>query len=97
MIIITDGLVIKETNTKENDKVITILTRDRGIIRAFANNAKKINNPKSLFCFVLRSTLRNFSIKDEEDSSFDLLGRYGAADGDNHRRGMLYAGLFAGT
>ena len=47
MIIITDGLVIKETNTKENDKVITILTRDRGIIRAFANNAKKINNPKN--------------------------------------------------
>ncbi|MBQ2152129.1 MAG: recombination protein O N-terminal domain-containing protein, partial [Clostridia bacterium] len=30
MIIITDGLVIKETSTKENDKVITILTRDRG-------------------------------------------------------------------
>ena len=47
MIIITDGLVIKETSTKENDKVITILTRDRGIIRAFANNAKKLGDPKN--------------------------------------------------
>ena len=34
---------------------------------------------------------------DEEKSCLDLHDRYGAAGGDNHRWGMLYAGLFAGA
>ncbi len=40
----TDGLVIKETSTGENDRIVTVLTKDLGIVRAFANGAKKIKS-----------------------------------------------------
>jgi len=40
----TDGLVIKENTTGENDRVITLLTRDFGIIRAFVRGAKSIKS-----------------------------------------------------
>ena len=43
----TDGLVIRETKIKENDKVLTILTRDKGIIRAFANSSNGFKASKS--------------------------------------------------
>jgi DNA repair protein RecO (recombination protein O) len=40
----TDGLVIKENNVGESDRVIVILTRDKGLISAFVTGARK---PKS--------------------------------------------------
>ncbi len=40
----TDGLVIKENTTGENDRVITLLTRDFGVIRAFVRGAKSIRS-----------------------------------------------------
>ncbi len=40
----TDGLVIKVNDTGENDRVITVLTRDYGTVRAFANGAKKMKS-----------------------------------------------------
>ena len=43
----TDGLVIREQNIKEQDKLITILTRSNGIITAFVHGAKSIKSPKS--------------------------------------------------
>ncbi len=43
MIINTKGLVIKEQTIKESDKLITILT-ERGIIRAFVSNAKRLKS-----------------------------------------------------
>ena len=43
----TDGLVIREQNIKEQDKVITVLTRSNGIITAFVHGAKSIKSPKS--------------------------------------------------
>lgn len=42
--ITTDGIIIKETNIGEFDKVVTVLTRELGIIRAFVTNARKITN-----------------------------------------------------
>lgn len=47
MKISTDGLVIREQNIREKDKLITILTRSNGIVRAFVNGAKNIKSPKS--------------------------------------------------
>ena len=32
---------------KEGDKVITILTRDKGVIRSFVNGANNIKSPKT--------------------------------------------------
>ncbi len=43
----TDGLVIKEQNIGEADRLVTILTRDYGLLRAFVRGAKKIKS-KSL-------------------------------------------------
>ena len=47
MQIITDGLVLKEKNVGDNDRVITVLTRDRGILRAFSVGARKIKSKKN--------------------------------------------------
>lgn len=44
MIIKTDGLVIREQTTGERDKLVTVLSRENGVIRAFVNGAR---NPKS--------------------------------------------------
>lgn len=40
----TDGLVIKEQNVSESDRLITVLTSEYGLIRAFASGGKTIRN-----------------------------------------------------
>ncbi len=40
----TDGIVLKEQNTGENDRVVTILTRSNGIIRAFARGSRRLRS-----------------------------------------------------
>lgn len=44
MTIRTDGIVIREQNTGEQDRLITVLTREKGVIRAFVNGGR---NPKN--------------------------------------------------
>ncbi len=40
MTILTDGIIINERPLKDKDKIITVLTRERGVISIFANGAK---------------------------------------------------------
>lgn len=40
----TDGIILKETMTGEQDRLVTVLTRSNGIIKAFVNGAR---NPKN--------------------------------------------------
>lgn len=40
----TDALVLKVTDTGESDRLVTLLTSEYGVVRAFANRAKKINS-----------------------------------------------------
>jgi len=40
----TEGLVLKTTDTGESDRLVTILTRDFGLLRAFANGAKRLKS-----------------------------------------------------
>lgn len=40
----TCGLILREMSTGENDRLITILTRDFGVIKAFCKGAKKIKS-----------------------------------------------------
>ncbi len=40
----TDGLVIMEKSVGESDRLITILTRQEGIVRAFAQQAKRLKS-----------------------------------------------------
>ena len=44
MIIKTDGVVIREQTTGERDRLVTLLTRKLGVIRAFVNG---VRSPKS--------------------------------------------------
>ena len=55
MMIKTDGIVLREQQTGERDRLVTLLTREIGVIRAFVNGAR---NPKDknaaatgLLCF----------------------------------------------
>jgi DNA repair protein RecO (recombination protein O) len=45
MLIKTEGLVLKQRNIGENDRMIVILTKDRGIIEASARGVKRIKSP----------------------------------------------------
>ncbi len=51
----TTGLIIKEQNIGEQDKLVTVLTSSNGVIRAFVNGAKNIKNQKcaatQLLCY----------------------------------------------
>ena len=51
----TDGLVIAEQSIGESDRLVTVLTRDEGVVRAFAQQAKKSGSSKvsatQLFCY----------------------------------------------
>lgn len=69
----TDGLVIKEQKIGEADRLITILTRDRGIIRAFANGAYKLKHKNSsstqLLCyskFILYQSKSGYTVNEAE-------------------------------
>ncbi len=44
---VTDGLILKEQPIKEKDKLVTVFTRSKGIIRCFVRNAKSIKNSLS--------------------------------------------------
>lgn len=51
----TPGLIIKETNIGENDKLLYILTKEHGIIRAFADGVRRMKSKNSaatsLLCY----------------------------------------------
>lgn len=51
----TNGLIIKQQNIGEQDRLVTILTRDFGIIRAFVRQGKNIKSkncaPTGLLCY----------------------------------------------
>ncbi|MEE0265076.1 MAG: DNA repair protein RecO [Acutalibacteraceae bacterium] len=55
MKISTDGLIIGEQNIGEQDRLITVLTRERGIIKAFVKNCRSLKSAKGsatrLLCY----------------------------------------------
>lgn len=59
----TNGLIIKEQNIGEQDKLVTVLTDSHGIIRAFVRRAKNIKSPKcastGLLCYSQFSVFEN--------------------------------------
>jgi len=77
----TDGLIIKEQNTGEADRLVTILTRDYGLVRAFVRGAKNIKSKKlsstQLLCyshFTLYRTKDSYMVDNAEaiEVFFDL-------------------------
>jgi DNA repair protein RecO (recombination protein O) len=49
----TDGLVIRRLNVGESDMIVTLLTRDRGVVRASAKGARNFKNRLSPACALL--------------------------------------------
>lgn len=41
------GLILKEQNIGENDKLVTVLTDSLGVLRAFVRGAKKLSSKSS--------------------------------------------------
>lgn len=68
MTILTDGIVINEKNLKDKDKIITVLTREKGVISIFANGAKvgKHSSATSLLAY------SDFSISYTRSGSYVL-------------------------
>ncbi len=44
MLIATDGIVLKEVKIKESDRILTILTRDKGLVTASAKSSLRMKN-----------------------------------------------------
>lgn len=65
MLIQTSGIVIKENNSGENDKYITILTADNGTIEAYVKGARRkgsqLASSTSLFCYSTFQLFKNNS------------------------------------
>lgn len=59
----TDGLILKEQNIGEKDKLVTVLTRRNGLVRAFVRGAKSFKNRKNsatgMFCYSKLSLYKN--------------------------------------
>ncbi len=62
----TDGLIIKETNIGESNRIVTVLTRDRGLISAFVGGARGIKSKNAVGTALLTySTLTLNQTKDK--------------------------------
>ena len=64
--ITTDGLVIKETNIRDNDRMITIITRNLGVITAFVRGVKSIKSKRGSSTSLL--SFSNFSLELKGDT-----------------------------
>ena len=55
MKILTDGLIIGEQSVGEKDRLVTVLTRKSGVIRAFVKNCNSLKSAKGaatrLLCY----------------------------------------------
>ena len=61
-----DGLIIRETQIGDNDKLVTILSRHNGIVKAYASGAKSIKSKKgAATCLLSYSSL---TLKQKGDS-----------------------------
>lgn len=64
--ITTDGLVIKETTIRDNDRIITIITRDLGVITAFVRGVKSIKSKRGSSTSLL--SFSNFNLDAKGDT-----------------------------
>ena len=62
----TEALVIKEMNVGESDRLVTLFSKEHGIIKAFASGAKGIKSKKGSATSLL--TYGSFTIKNKNGS-----------------------------
>ena len=66
MHITTDALVIRETNVGERDRLITVISREYGVISAYASGAKSIKSKKGAATSLL--SYSSFILKHKGDT-----------------------------
>ena len=73
MILRTDGIVIREQTTGEQDRLVTILTRENGVIKGFVNGGRNPRNKNvsstGLLCY------SDFSIEKRKNEVDELLAK----------------------
>ncbi len=82
MQITTDAIVIKVNDVGDNDRLITLLTKDYGVVKAFASSAKKIKSKyysgTALFSysrFILEQVKGTYRVRDASlNNSFFKIG-----------------------
>ncbi len=62
----TDALVIREKQFGESDRLVTLMTRDKGVINAFASGAKSIKSRRGAATGLL--SYSNFNIEKKGDT-----------------------------
>ncbi len=62
----TQGLVIKEQSVGENDRLVTIFTKEYGILKAYASGAKSIKSKRAAACSLL--TYSSFTLNRKGDN-----------------------------
>lgn len=62
----TSGLIIREFHVGESDRLVTVLTRDFGLIRAFASGARSIKGKKQAGTQLL--SYGNFAFTERKDT-----------------------------
>jgi len=62
----TEGLVIKEMQVGESDRLVTLFTKEYGILKAFAAGAKTIKSKKGAATALL--TYSSFTIQRKKDT-----------------------------
>ena len=62
----TEALVIKEMNVGESDRLVTLFSKEHGIIKAFASGAKGVKSKKGAATSLL--TYGSFTIKNKNGS-----------------------------
>lgn len=82
----TDGLILRELNVGESDRIVTILTRQKGIIRASARGARRVKSRLStatqMLCYADLTLFRGKDkyIIDEAEPAGFFLGVRGSLD-----------------
>ena len=56
----TEGLIIREQNIGEQDKLIFVLTKSHGVVKAFARGAKSLKSGKGAATALLSYSLLTF-------------------------------------
>lgn len=64
--ITTDGLVIKETTIRDSDRMITVITRDLGVITAFVSGVKSLKSRRGSATSLL--AFSNFNLEAKGDT-----------------------------
>ena len=66
----TEGLVLNEMNVGETDRLVTVLTKKEGVLRAFAKQANRTSSGKlaatRLFCCAFCSTPSTFCVREHD-------------------------------